>query len=215
MEPDFEKNIRLKVYEAEQYPVRWGKEELWARMEINRSTRSRRTVYFSIAASLMIAILAGIYTHQRTTAIPDKTIANENPVHLQPTEEVQQPSTSKNIPLNIEQDIAPKVISQNNARIRIEEEPYISALPATTSDSANIPEASTEIEVATAIHENINDEASQENDVKRPKVIIGIIPQQEQPLLTQQEKKKRFRFLKGKSSDGEPDGSQLIIARIN
>lgn len=215
MEPNIEKNIRLKVHEAEQYPVRWKKEELWARMEINRSARSRRPVYFAAAASLTIAVLAGLYTYQHIIAIPDKAIPAGKTGPVQPAITSEEPSINKDIPLNIEQHIARKAITQNNARIRIEEETYTSTLPTTTSDTANILKATTEIEVTTAIPENVSADVIIEGAVKRPKVIIGIIPPQEEPLLTQHEKKKRFRFLKGKSSDGEPEGSQLIIARIN
>lgn len=215
MEHNIEKDIRLKVHEAEQYPVRWGKEELWARMEINRSTRSKRPVYFSIAASLTIAVLAGVYTYQRITDMADKPITAGKTESVQPAVANEESPIHKAIPVNTGQGTASKTIAENNARIRIEEEPYISSLPTTTSDTTNIPVATTEIEVTTAIHENVNNEVTTEDAVKRPKVIIGIIPAQEQPLLTQQEKKKKFRFLRGKSSDGDSEGSQLIIARIN
>jgi hypothetical protein len=214
MEHNIEKNIRLKVYQAEQHPVRWGKEELWTRMEINRSARSKRPVYFSIAASLTIAILAGVYTYQHIAAIPDKPVTAEKTESAQPAAANEEPSINKDIPVNVNQGVLNKAIAKNNARIRIEEEPYISAVPI-TSDTINIPQARIELESPADTRKNTNVDIVTEDAVKRPKVIIGIIPQQEQPLLTQQEKKKKFRFLQGKSSEGESEGSQLIIARIN
>lgn len=214
MEHNIKKNIRLKVHEAEQYSVRWGKDELWARMEINRSSQSKHPVYFSIAASLTIVVLAGIYTYQHITDIPDKPIMAGKTELAQPAVASEEPSMYKDIPVNIDQGVANKTTAKNNALTSIEERPYISALP-TTSDTVNTSQATTEIEASMARHENTNTNVATDDAGKRPKVIIGIIPQQEQPVLTQQEKKKKFRFLRGKSSDGEPAGSQLIIARIN
>ena len=216
MEPNIEKNIRLKVQEAEQYPVRWGKEELWARMEIHRTTRSKRSVYFSIAASLTVAVLAGVYSYQRITDIPDKNQAAVKTESASPAITNPLSPEPKDISVNTKTSAPENAITQNSARIRIEEEPYISAsaMLVTTSDTA-IHETSEEAYTPEATPENTNAEVAAENAAKQPKVIIGIIPPQEQPLVTQQEKKKKFRFLKGKSQDGDAEGNQLIIARIN
>jgi hypothetical protein len=214
MEHNIEKNIRLKAHEAEQYPVRWGKEELWARMEIHRTSRSKRPVYFAIAASLAVAILAGVYSYQRITDIPHNTKATgrtESPQLV--AADLLRPE-SKAIPPSVEATAPRNAITQTNARIRIEEEPYIytSAITETASDTT-ISDARDEMSTPSTIPANT--EAAPENAVKHPKVIIGIIPVQEQQLVTQQEKKKKFRLLKGKSEHGDSEGNQLIIARIN
>jgi hypothetical protein len=213
MEHNLEKNIRMKVRQAEQYPIRWQKEELWARMEVHRTTRSKRPVYFSIAASLTLAVLAGIYIYQQT-GIPTTPIKTVNTESAPPGPANQLLSPGKDIPAT--KDIASgKAIAQNAARIRIEEEPYISTAIPTTNDTLSVPGTTPLIDNPVTIPESIQTEVATEIPVNRPKVIIGIIPQQEQPLLTQQEKRKKSRLLKGKSGNGNTEGNQLIIARIN
>jgi hypothetical protein len=215
MEHNTEKNIRLKVQEAEQYPVRWNKDELWTRMEIHRTaTRSKRPVYFSIAASLTVAVLAGVYIYQQTSYTQGKAIPSDGINSAQPAIVNSPLSESKDIPAKIETVTPGNAITQNSARIRIEEEPYSSAaaLQATFRDTATV--ANQEMTTSVTIPESPQQQVVTDVD-KRPKVIIGIIPPQEQPLVTQQEKNKKFRFLKGKSTNGESEGSQLIIARMN
>lgn len=214
MERNIEKNIRLKVQEAEQYPVRWNKDELWTRMEIHRTTRSRRPVYFSMAASLAVAALAGVYIYQQNS-IPDEAIRSGKIKSVHPAIANASSSESNDVPVNAEPDTPANAIAQNSARIRVEEEPYIStaAFQATPRDTTT--GAIEEVNIPEAIPKNSQPEVATDNIDKQPKVIIGIIPTQEPPLVTQHEKKKKFRFLKGKTTDGESEGSQLIIARMN
>lgn len=216
MEHNIEKNIRLKVHQAEQYPVRWEKDELWARMEIHRTTRSKRPVYFSIAASLTIALLAGVYTYQRLTDIPGQTEASVKTKLAKPAITNTLHSVNDAMPTTV--DAAPRsAIVQNTARIRIEEESYIAtpALQVVPYDTIAMQEAIPEANTSPVIPEGVPAEVTKENTDKRPKVIIGIIPPQEQRLVTQQEKKKIFRLRKGRSQDGVADENQLISARLN
>jgi hypothetical protein len=217
MEHNIEKNIRLKVNEAEQYPVRWNKEEVWARMEIHRTKQSKRPVYFSMAASLTVAVLAGVYSYQRVTDIPDKTNATVRTESVSATAANTFTSEHNDIRINTKAPAPKNAVAQNIARIRIKEEDYISAptFRAIATDTVATQEALPQANTFTDIPESTPAEINSENPDKRPKVIIGIIPPQEQRLVTQQEKKKKFRFLKGKSQDGDSDGNQLIIARIN
>lgn len=214
MEHNIEKNIRLKVNEAEQYPVRWNKDDVWARMEMHPTTRSRRPVYFSIAASLAIGILAAVYSYQRVTDIPDTMPATAKTESAQPSKTNTLRAVNDDIPVTMENAASGSTIVQNTARIRIEEESYTPAVApqATPNDTMAIQEANPQTNTLPVMQESIPVEVAPD---KRPKVIIGIIPPQEQRLITHQEKKKKFKLLKGKSQDEGTEGNQLIIARIN
>ncbi|SKC78834.1 hypothetical protein [Ohtaekwangia koreensis] len=217
MEPDIQKTIQRKVYAAEMRPTRWQKEKVWERMGMKTKTRSRKPIYFSIAASLVVALLAVKYIYLGYTI---SAASQEKALTKETSKPAVQSIDEKPVVSHLKMEpIAPAKINTSKNYKSVESK-LPDASPVKNQDSASI--YFTEVPAVASVDfivYDVNAPVATENGSPRVKVIIGIIPQQEQPVVaTRKEKKSKFRFFnseKEKFPDNANGESKLIIARIN
>jgi hypothetical protein len=217
MEPDIQKTIQRKVYAAEMRPTRWQKEKVWERMGMKTKTRSRKPLYFSIAASLVVALLAVKYIYLGYTI----TAASQEKVLTKETgKPAVQSIDEKPVVAHLKMEpVTPAKVNTSKNHKAVESK-LPDASPVKNQDSVGI--YFTEVPAVASADSIVYDEntqVAQENGSQRVKVVIGIIPQQEQPAVaTRKEKKSKFKFFnseKEKFPDNATGESKLIIARIN